>query len=85
MQADDLSTIEDDTRGIDGSTTEATSVNGGLLADDLVRRCHELLNELEAFGNYLKECKQEHAVELKPFRNSIAAELKSLERVSCVC
>ncbi len=63
-------------------TTDRSSVQGAILAENLVERCQELLNELEAFQKYLRECKQEQSVELKPFRNSIAAELKSLERVS---
>ncbi|KAI4124465.1 MAG: hypothetical protein LQ338_004783 [Usnochroma carphineum] len=81
MQADDLSTLEDDTRGPDESADETSSVEGTALAEDLLRRCHELLNELETFHNYLTERKSEHMVELKPFRNSISAELKSLERL----
>ncbi|KAL8916441.1 MAG: hypothetical protein Q9208_008507 [Pyrenodesmia sp. 3 TL-2023] len=84
MQADDLSSTEDDARSLDkptDDTTDASSVQGAVIAEDLVNRCHELLNELEAFQKYLQGCKQEEAVELKPFRNSIAAELKSLERL----
>lgn len=87
MQADDVSSTGDDTRSLDGptdDTTDVSSVQGAVIAEDLVKRCHELLNELEAFQKYLQGSKQEETVELKPFRNSVAAELKSLERVSYI-
>ncbi|KAL8717468.1 MAG: hypothetical protein Q9225_005291 [Loekoesia sp. 1 TL-2023] len=80
-EADDLSTIEDDTRDISPSTNRASSHDGAELAEDLLRRCHELLGELQVFQEYLAKQKQAHAVEVKPFRNSITAELKSLERL----
>lgn len=81
-EADDLSTIEDDTRDMSPSPNRASSRDGAELAEDLLRRCHELLDELQVFQEYLAKQKQAHAVEVKPFRNSIIAELKSLERVS---
>lgn len=85
MQADHSSITAYDSRRLDGSkhdTTDESSVQGAIVAENLVERCHKLLNELEAFQKHLQECKQEQTVELKPFRSSIAAELKSLERVS---
>ncbi|KAL8667162.1 MAG: hypothetical protein Q9168_007307, partial [Polycauliona sp. 1 TL-2023] len=79
-EADDLSTIEDDTRSL-GGDSQTTLDNGTLLAEDLVNKCEKLLNELEAYRSYLAQSKQtQHNVEVKPFRNSIAAELKSLEK-----
>ncbi|KAL8687692.1 MAG: hypothetical protein Q9218_006207 [Villophora microphyllina] len=81
MQADDLSTLEDDTRSPNASSADASSTEPFNLADDLVNRCHELLNELEAFQTFLKESKREHAVEVKPFRNTVTAELRSLEKL----
>ncbi|KAL8829525.1 MAG: hypothetical protein Q9170_006127 [Blastenia crenularia] len=80
-QADDLSTLEDDTRELSPSPNRASSNDGTELAEDLLRRCYELLKELEVFQKYLEEQKREHTVELKPFRNSISAESKSLERL----
>lgn len=80
-QADDLSTVEDDTRPLEGFS-KTTLNNGTLLAEDLVKRCDQLLDELEAYQRYLTQSKQGHNVEIKPFRNSIAAELKSLEKVN---
>lgn len=84
-QADDISTIEDDTREPIFSSDQASShdgINGTELADDLLKGCHVLLSELRIFQQYLEDQKREHNVEVKPFRNSITAELKSLERVS---
>ena len=60
------------------------SNEGALLAEDLVRRCKQLLGELEAFQQYLAHSQQGQNVEVKPFRNSVAAELKSLEKVGDV-
>lgn len=84
MKAEDLSTFDDDSRRPDVSALDAGSGDGTVLAEALVKRCHELLDELEKFRQYLAERKREHTVELKPFRNSVVAELKSLEKVSCV-
>ncbi|KAL8933533.1 MAG: hypothetical protein Q9211_005734 [Gyalolechia sp. 1 TL-2023] len=84
MQADDLSTIEDDTRETSVLSDRASSHDrrdGTELAEALLKGCHELLNELQRFQQYLEEQKREHTVELKPFRNSITAELKSLEKL----
>ncbi|KAL8643799.1 MAG: hypothetical protein Q9226_008115, partial [Calogaya cf. arnoldii] len=79
-QADDLSTLEDDTRSL-GESSRTTLNEGTLLAEDLVRRCDKLLGELEAYQKYLARSNQGDNVEIKPFRNSIAAELKSLEKL----
>ncbi|KAL8940503.1 MAG: hypothetical protein Q9216_002790 [Gyalolechia sp. 2 TL-2023] len=83
-QADDLSTIEDDTRETSVHSDRTSSHGGGdgtELAEDLLKGCHALLNELQSFQQYLEEQKRENTVEVKPFRNSITAELKSLERL----
>lgn len=80
-QADDLSTIEDDTREIGALSDQAGGGDGIELADDLLKGCHELLSELKAFQQYLEDQKRDHTVEVKPFRNSITAELKSLEKL----
>lgn len=80
MQADDLSTIEDDTRGLDTSPKAHLS-EGIALAEELVGKCHDLLGELEAFQEYLVHSDRGHNIELKPFKNSVAAELRSLEKV----
>lgn len=83
MQADDLSTLEDDTRRPSEPSADANSIGAVDIAKDLVKRCHELLNELKAFHTYIKECRREHTVEVKPFLNTVTAELRSLEKVSC--
>ena len=49
--------------------------------EDLLARCHALLNELEEFRTFLAERKKEHTVELRQFRSSVQSELKSLEKV----
>ena len=54
---------------------------GASLAEDLLKRCHLLLSELEDFKSYLIKESKENAVELKPFRNSVISEIKSLEKV----
>ncbi|KAL8770917.1 MAG: hypothetical protein Q9209_003568 [Squamulea sp. 1 TL-2023] len=79
-QAEDLITIEDDTR-VSNALPKPDGNEAALLAEDLVRRCNELLGELQAFQEYLTQSKQEHSVEVKTFRNSIAAELKSLKKL----
>ncbi len=50
--------------------------------EDLLHNCHALLNELEAFRTFLVQRRKEHTVEIRQFRNSVQAELKSLEKVS---
>lgn len=82
MQADDLSTLEDDTRPPNESREDANAIGAMDIAKDLVKRCHELLNELEAFHTFIKICNREHTVELKPFVNTVTSELRSLEKVS---
>ncbi|KAL8680397.1 MAG: hypothetical protein Q9186_003426 [Xanthomendoza sp. 1 TL-2023] len=80
MPTDELSTIKDDTRGLD-ELSQTNLREGVVLAEELVRRCNELLGELEAFQNYLVQSNRGHNVEVKPFRNSVAAELKSLDKL----
>lgn len=82
MQADNLSTLEDDTRHPSESREDANSMGAMDIAKDLVKRCHELLNELKAFHVYVKEYKREDTVEVKPFLNTVTAELRSLEKVN---
>ncbi|MCJ1247738.1 hypothetical protein MMC30_004953 [Trapelia coarctata] len=50
--------------------------------DELLAKCHDLLNELEDFQKFLVEQKKEQVVEIRQFRNSVASEIKSLERLS---
>ncbi|KAI4168397.1 MAG: hypothetical protein LQ343_006406 [Gyalolechia ehrenbergii] len=78
-QALDLSTNE--TSVLSDPASSDDRGDGTELAEDLLKGCHELLNELQTFQKYLEEQKREHTVEVKPFRNSITAELKSLERL----
>lgn len=60
---------------------QQSSADNTVLVEDLLRRCHDLLNELEGFKTFLQEQKKENAVELRQFCNSVASELKSLEKV----
>ena len=52
-----------------------------ITVDELLDKCHALLNELEQFRVFLVERKKEHTIEIRQFRNSVVSELKSLERV----
>lgn len=61
--------------------TQASSADGTLLVEDLLKRCHDLLSELDQFRTFLVESKKLNAVEIRQFHNSVLAELKSLERV----
>ena len=61
----------------DSSQNSAATVTVG----DLLDKCRDLLSELEQFREYLAERNTEQTVELRPFRNSIQSELRSLERV----
>ena len=63
------------------AVTPASSVDGALLVEDLLKRCHDLLNELDQFRAFLAESKKQNAVEIRQFHNSVLSELKSLERV----
>lgn len=47
---------------------------------NLLQRCHVLLDELEQFQQYLAEQKKE-GVELRHFKNSVKTESKLLEKV----
>ena len=51
------------------------------ILEDLLAKCYDLLEELEQFREFLVKRNKEQTVELRPFRNSIQSELKSLERV----
>ena len=61
--------------------TQASSADGALPVEDLLTRCHDLLNELDQFRTYVAENKKQKVVEIRPFQNSVSSELKSLERV----
>ena len=67
-------------QGIDA--IKAPLVDGTVLADDLLTRCHQMLSELEEFKVFLSEQKKEHIVDIRQFHNSVLSELKSLEKVS---
>lgn len=62
--------------------TQASSTDGpSILVEDLLKKCHGLLDELEQFRTFLTERKQNPKVEIRQFTNSILSELKSLEKV----
>ena len=61
--------------------TSATSADGAILVEDLLKKCQNLLNELAQFHTFLVESKKQNVVEIRHFQNSILSELKSLERV----
>ena len=62
-------------------TTNTSQSEGAILISDLLQKCHALLDELNQFCAFLVDRKKEHAVEIKPFRNSVLSELRSLEKV----
>lgn len=64
----------------DGDPTHSAQ-SDTVRVEDLLRKCHALLNELEAFRTFLVQRKKEHTVEIRQFRNSVQSELKSLEKV----
>ena len=61
--------------------TPASSADGAILVEDLLKRCHDLLNELDRFRTFIAESKKEKVIEIRQFQNSVLSELKSLERV----
>lgn len=65
---------------IDGQLTPPPQ-NDTVRVEDLLRNCHALLTELEAFRTFLVQRKNEQTVEIRQFRNSVQSELKSLEKV----
>lgn len=54
---------------------------GVVIAEDLLRQCHQLLSELEEFRTFLTARRKEQIVDIRQFHNSVRSELKSLERV----
>lgn len=62
---------------------ESTPTGGTALAEYLLTKCQTLLNELEAFSTFVTEQKleQDPAAETRKFQNSVATELKSLQKV----
>lgn len=65
----------------EGEEKQPSPADNTVLVEDLLERCHDLLKELEEFKAFLVEQKKENAVELRQFCNSVASELKSLEKV----
>ena len=63
------------------SLEQADPPNGPALAEDLLRKCHQLLSELQNFKAFLSKHKIEHVVDIRQFHNAVRSELKSLERV----
>jgi len=61
--------------------TQASSADGTLLVEDLLKRCHDLLRELDQFRTFLVKSQKSKVVEIRQFHNSVLAEFKSLERV----
>lgn len=61
--------------------TQASSADGTLLVEDLLKRCHDLLSELDQFRTFLAKSQKSKVVEIRQFHNSVLAEFKSLERV----
>jgi hypothetical protein len=64
---------------------KAKALPPAINADELLAKCQKLLNELEECHKFLAEQKKDHVVEIRQFRNSVASEFKSLERVRSVC
>lgn len=50
-------------------------------SDDLLTRCHMLLDEIQQFRDYLTEHRKGKGVEMRHFQNSIISEQKSIEKV----
>lgn len=65
-----------------GGEQQPSSADNTVLVGDLLQRCRDLLDELGEFKTFLVEQKKDNAVELRQFYNSVASELKSLEKVS---
>lgn len=68
----------------DSMNTEATSIEGNALAEDLLARCQTLLNELEDFRKFVTEqrLEQDPAVDIHKFQTSVATEHKSLQKLA---
>lgn len=67
------------------SSDDEDGVEGGPLnpeAEDLVDRCSELLDEVEAFQKSLRRNKLEKGVELRHFQTAVKSELRGLQSVS---
>ena len=61
--------------------TSAAPADGAILVEDLLKKCHDLVNELGQFRTFMVENNRQNAVEIRQFQNSILSELKSLEKV----
>ena len=67
---------------------EISPVEGTALVEDLLKRCRKLLDELESFGSFIQEAKQngpsshaENIVDIKQFHGPVLTEMKSLQKV----
>lgn len=67
---------------------EATSYTGNVavssenpIVNDLLSKCHSLLDEIQQFRDYLIEHKKEKEVEVRHFQSAVQAEQKSIEKV----
>ncbi|KAL9098410.1 MAG: hypothetical protein Q9163_005921 [Psora crenata] len=67
-------------------TLQTTSSEGTVLVEALLIRCQNLLDELEAFRDFLRDAKQrqsaEHAVDIKQFHGRVATEMVSLQKLA---
>jgi hypothetical protein len=63
-------------------STECSAEEVEAYALSLQEQCRGLLTELEEFQAHLKERKIEKDVEIKPFRNAVQAEMKTLNKVT---
>lgn len=61
--------------------TQPSSIDGSGLGEDLLKKCHNLLDELQEFRSFLAEQNREKEVDIRQFQNSVQSELKSLEKV----
>ncbi|RPB09255.1 hypothetical protein P167DRAFT_608064 [Morchella conica CCBAS932] len=67
------------------SSDDEDGVEGGPLnpeAEDLVDRCSELLDEVEAFQKSLRRNKLEKGVELRHFQTAVKSELRGLQSLT---
>ena len=70
---------ENEQEGVQNSTVSPTAQE--FSTEALLARCRDLLFELESFEAYLQQRKKGKTVDLNTFKNTLRAELKSLEKV----
>ena len=67
-------------------TKSSTKTEGhDLTVDDLLSKCHGLIEEIQQFRVYLAQYKKEKEVDIQRFYNTILSEQKSIEKVSYTC